>query len=140
MTMNGLKEEAREIDVLPDLKHNSLISVSKLSDAGYTTVFQPKDGGVAAYWTDDIVIHVKKEAVLQGWRDDTGLCHIPLKEHVVNQNTDTLLLQRPAPVDAVNMVYELASTETMLRYLHAALGFPTKATVRLAAIDCQCSQ
>ena len=73
MTMNGLKEEAREIDVLPDLKHNSLISVSKLSDAGYTTVFQPKDGGVAVYWTDDIVIHVKKEAVLQGWRDATGL-------------------------------------------------------------------
>ena len=88
-----------------------LISVSKLSDAGYTTVFQPNDGCVAVYWTDDIVIHVKKEAVLQGWRDDTGLWHIPLEEHVVNKNTDTLLLQCPAPVDAVNNVYELASTE-----------------------------
>ena len=46
MTENGLTEEAREVDVLPDLKHNSLITVSKLSDTGYTTVFQPNDGDV----------------------------------------------------------------------------------------------
>ena len=129
LTLNPVKEEAREIDVLPDLKHNSLISVSKLSDAGYITVLQPNDGGVSVYWTDVIVIHVKKEAVLQGWRDDTGLWCIPLKEHVVNKNTDTLLLQRPVPVDTVNNVYELASIEKTVRYLHAALGFPTKATM-----------
>ena len=76
------------------------------------------------------MVHVKKEAVLQGWIDNTGFWHIPLKEHVKNQNTDTLLLQCLAPVDAVNNIYELASTEKTVRYLHAAaaLGFPTKVT------------
>ena len=95
-------------------------------------MFQPKDGGVAVYWTDDIMIHVKEEAVLQGWRDDTGLLRIPLKEHVQNQNTDMLLLQRQAPVDTVHNVHELASLvsiEKTVRYLYTALGFPTKATV-----------
>ena len=95
-------------------------------------MFQPKDCGVAVYWTDDIVIHVKKEAVLQGWRDDTGMWHIPLKEHVQNQNTDMLLLQRQAPVDTVHNVHELASTmstEKTVRYLSTTLGFPTKATM-----------
>ena len=30
---------ARERDILPGLQHNSLVSVGKLSDAGYCTIF-----------------------------------------------------------------------------------------------------
>ena len=105
-----MAKEAKEIEILPELKHNSLISVSKLSDAGYTTVFDPANGGVNIYWSDDIVINVKKEAVIQGWRDESGLWRIPIKEEVENINTDTLLLQRPIPSEAAQNVYELPST------------------------------
>jgi len=61
-----LKKQARELDILPELKHNSLLSVCKLSDAGYTTNFHSNDGGVTVHWADDIYIKVKKEAILQG--------------------------------------------------------------------------
>ena len=124
-----LNDRARELDVLPDLKHNSLLSVCKLADAGYTTVFRPEDGGVSVHWADDIRIDIKKEAILQGWRDESGLWRVPIKDDVKNPNTDTLLIDRPLLKQAVNNVYELASTEKQIRYLHAALGFPTKATL-----------
>ena len=62
-----LNEKARELDILPELKHNSLLSVCKLADAGYTTIFHANDGGLTVYWTDDIVIRVSKEAILKGW-------------------------------------------------------------------------
>jgi len=124
-----LNKQARELDILPEFKHNALLSVCKLSNAGYTTIFHPNDGGVTVHWADDIYIKVKKEAILQGWRDDSGLWRVPIKDKVVNQNTDTLLIDRLAISDAVHNVYELANTEKTIRYLHAALGFPTKATM-----------
>ena len=127
-----LNEQARELDILPELKENSLLSVCKLSDAGYTTIFHAGDGGVTVHWHDDIFIRIKKEAVLKGWRDESGLWRVPIKEKVENQNTDTLILQRPLPNEAASNVYDLPSTEKMVKYLHAALGFPTKATMMKA--------
>ena len=83
---------------------------------------------------------------------------IPLQPHISNNNTDTLLLNRPtgteslntthtvpnsarilqhiktncddrpALEEAINNVYELTSTEPIICYLHGAAGFPTKAT------------
>ena len=59
---------------------------------------------------------------------------MPIREGVTkvncqNENTDTLLIQRPVPGDPCQNVYELPTTEKVVRYLHAALGFPTKATM-----------
>ncbi len=51
---------------------------------------------------------------------------------VKNQNTDTLILQRPLPNEAASNVYELPSTEKIVKYLHTALGFPTKSTMMKA--------
>ena len=57
---------------------------------------------------------------------------------IQNQNTDTVLLDRmrsekinsgrPQTTEAVNNRYELPSTAKVVRYLHAAAGFPPKAT------------
>ena len=116
-----MNTKARELDILPELEHNSLLSVCKLSDAGYTTVFHPGDGGKTVHWSDDIAIKVSKEAILQGWRDASGLWRVPIKDEVENKNTDTLLIDQPAPEQAGHTVYELASTEKTIRYLHAAL-------------------
>ena len=126
---SNLNDAARELDILPELKHNSLLSVCKLSDAGYTTVFHAGDGGVTVHWHDDVFIRVKKEAVLKGWRDKSGLWRVPIKEKVTNENTDTLLLQRPVQAEAVSNVHDLPTTEKVIKYLHAALGFPTKLTM-----------
>ena len=57
-----LNEQARELDILPELKENSLLSVCKLSDAGYTTIFHAGDGGVTVHWHDDIFIRIKKRS------------------------------------------------------------------------------
>ena len=124
-----LNKQARELDLLPELRDNSLISVCKLADAGYTTIFHAGDGGVTVHWHDDVFIRVSKEAVLKGWRDESGLWRVPIKDKVENENTDTLILQRPLPTEAALSVYDLPSTEKIVRYLHAALGFPTKATM-----------
>ena len=51
------------------------------------------------------------------------------KNEVKNNNTDTLLLQRPCKKEAAMNVYDLPTNEKIVRYLHAALGFPTKATM-----------
>jgi hypothetical protein len=59
-----------------------------------------------------------------------------------NPNTDTVLVNkppteylpdRPPPIDAVHNVYELKTQPELIRYLHAAAGYPTKPTW-LAAI------
>ena len=126
----ALNEAARELDILPDLKHNSLLSVVKLADAGYTTIFHVGDGGVTVHWANDIHIRVDKKAILQGWRDKaSGLWRVPIKPNVENENTDTLVIDRPAPSHAAHNVYELPTIEQTVRYLHGALGFPTKATL-----------
>ena len=131
----NLNEKARQCDLLPELQDNSLVSVCKLADAGYTTVFHAGEGGVTVHWHKDVYVQVKKPAILQGWRDEeSGLWRVPIKEGITkenckNQNTDTLLIQRPMPSEACQNVYELPSTEKVITYLHAALGFPTKATM-----------
>ena len=76
-----LNQKARELDILPDLKENSLLSVCKLSDAGYTTIFHPGNGGVTVHWEGDIYIRVKKEAILKGWRDKSRLWRVPIKKN-----------------------------------------------------------
>ena len=55
-----LNEKARELDIILDLEHNSLLSVLKLSDEVYTTIFHPDNGGVTAHSSEYIAIKVKK--------------------------------------------------------------------------------
>ena len=60
-----------------------------------------------------IVIKLKKEAVLQGWQDKSGLWKVTIKDKVENDNTDILLIYNPIPQDAIHNVYELASKEKL---------------------------
>ena len=45
----SLSDKARIADVLPDLRPNSLVSVGKLADADYTTIFHPRGEGVTVH-------------------------------------------------------------------------------------------
>ncbi|KAL7519012.1 hypothetical protein ACHAWF_000207 [Thalassiosira exigua] len=88
-----------------------------MADAGYVTIFEPGDKGVAVYDEKDVCINLSGEAILRGCQDHRGLWRIPLpcKETPGRRSA-------PLQGDALR-----------IRYLHACLGFPTKATW-LAAI------
>ena len=151
-----LRKPACEIHVVPSLRGASLWSTSKLAAAGYVSVYDGDE--VNVYDGRTARIHVSEAAVLQGWRcPRTGLWRIPLTAERRNDNVDTLLLDspdgrgslnamyhvphipamhghiaamrtRPSSNEAINHVYELPSVKPAIRYLHAAIGFPTKTT------------
>jgi hypothetical protein len=116
---NGLRSLADTADFIPTLK-TTLISNSKLADAGYITVFDKDEVNVYNSTTTKIVPTM--QAVLTGWRDKiTGLWQFPLKEKVENQATDTKLM---TPNESANIteeiasnVYDLPSTEPVISHL-----------------------
>ena len=117
-----LNQKARECDILPGLHHNSLVSVGKLSDAGYCTIFMPGNQGVHVIDGNNVKIHVSGEAVLRGWRDHQGLWRVPLEDG------NSAPLSPRQLKESLNNVFDLPSTEQTIRYLHACAGFPTKRT------------
>jgi hypothetical protein len=127
---NGLRTPANSADAISSLK-TTLVSNSKLADAKYITVYDEEE--VNVYDGKTTTILPTKAAVLTGWRDKlTGLWRVPLRQQVDNVNTDTQQLsneQSHAITEEVaSNVYDLPSTERVIRYLHAAAGFPTKST------------
>jgi hypothetical protein len=119
-----LSVRAREGHVLEGLKPKALLSVKTLADNGYTTIFHPHDQGVTVHGLDDFELTLKSPALLQGWRKAGGLWTVP----IIDKPTSS---PEPVPIDedAAMNVYELPSTKEVVRFLHAALGFPTKATL-----------
>jgi hypothetical protein len=129
----NLRGQATTADMVPTLRHNSLVSTSKLADANYHTVFTPNE--VLVY---DGEVTANKIPVWKGWRDkNTGLWRIPLVDNVTNLNTDTKVLQhdeiKQAFAERTLSVYNLPTKAESVKYLHAALGFPTKETLLAAA-------
>ena len=49
LPFESLSEAARKAEVLPGLQPNSLISVGKLANADYTTIFHPRGEGVTVH-------------------------------------------------------------------------------------------
>jgi hypothetical protein len=132
------------------------MSTSKFVDAGYTVVYDDKEVNYYEKATTKII--VSEEAVLRGWRCPRDkLWRVPLTPDVRNQKTDTIVLDHPLGHASLNSMYEVASTtitrqhiaaisllahrreylhnvyelpsiEPTIRYLHAAAGYPVKAT------------
>lgn len=63
----ALSDKARKADILPGLQPNSLVSVGKFSDAGYTTVFHPHGEGVTVHQKNTLHLRTFRKPVLQGW-------------------------------------------------------------------------
>ncbi len=106
LPLKQLKFGAREATVIPEMSTKALMSVKQLADQGYTTIFHSCLEGATVHDNDSFKLVVNKQPLLQGWRDNGGLWTVPLAEE-----------------KAMN-VYELPSTNQ-----HAALGFPTKASL-----------
>ena len=123
---HNVRKPARTVDMVPALKHNSLISGSKFADANYITVLTPSE--VLIYDGTNLQMTINKEAILRGWRDKpSGLWRIPLSKAGPPQKQEYVLLPKGSE-EVINNVYELPSTEQVIRYLHACAGFPTKTT------------
>jgi hypothetical protein len=154
--LHNVRAPARDVNIVPSLVGNSLLSTSKFTDAGYTAIYDENE--VNFYDSKTTNITVSAEAVLKGWRcPRMKLWRVPLVPIVTNLNTDTLILDHPSGQNSLNTmytiemnqisrehvahqmgkkhrqeylhnVYELPSVEPTIRYLHGAAGFPTKAS------------
>eukprot|EP00956_Cyclotella_meneghiniana_P007409 scaffold10112_cov34-Cyclotella_meneghiniana.AAC.2 len=124
--LSKLRTGAREALVVPELKPKALVSVSPLANNGYTTIFHPYDEGVTVHDANTFELTFNAPPVLQGCRNTAGLWTVPITDHAT--------ISQSLNVDEAAMnVYELPSTKEVVRFLHAALGFPTKATLLTAA-------
>ena len=116
-----------------------------MCDAGYFTVFDGTE--VRIYDAETTKIQTSKPPVLKGWRDTiTTLWKIPLVKTApgvdVGQVTSrppgtapTMWSPKncnspiaPAPSETIANVYQLKTKPEVIRYLHAAAGFPTEST------------
>lgn len=113
----SLTAKARQADVLPGLRNNSLVSVGKFSDADYTTIFHPQGKGVTVHRPGSFNIKLFRKPVLQGWRDANGLWRLSREQ----QEKKSVAVKETAA-----NVYNLPSIPQMIKYHHASAGFPTK--------------
>ena len=131
---HNVRQPAKEVHIVPSIETHSLLSTAKFAEAGYITVFDDKE--VNIYDAQNTTLKVTKGAILRGWFDKTAnLWRIPLIPVVLNNNTDTVLVNkqpteflpgRTPVIEAINNVYELKTQPELIRYLHACAGFPTK--------------
>ncbi len=110
--MSWIHGQAATADMVPMLRHNSLISTSKLADANYHMVFTPNE--VLVYNGE---VEPTKIPVWKGWRDkETGLWRVHLTDEVTNINMQMKLLQQDKMVQAfqnkhsVCIVYQAKQT------------------------------
>ena len=131
---HDIRQPAKEVHIVPSIKTHSLLSTAKFAEAGYITVFDDEE--VNIYDAQNTTLKVSRGAIVRGWFDKTAnLWRIPLIPVVLNNNTDTVLVNkqpteflpgRTPIIEAINNVYELKTQPELVRYLHACAGFPTK--------------
>lgn len=112
LPLKKLSKRARQADILPGLK-TPLISVNKMSEEGYTTIFHPGEEGVTVHKTDTITIATTEPPVLQGCK-------------AKGEKLWTVSADDEEKIEQVNTVYDLPSIGQSVRYLHAAAGFPVE--------------
>ena len=121
MLKHELRGGALEMNIIPGL-HKPLISVSKMADAGYTTIFDKNQARV--YDASTTTVIASKPPVLIAPRcQQSGLWDTPL-EPEASKHAST-----PDDVDdQINIVFELPSVKETARWHHASAGFPEKET------------
>jgi hypothetical protein len=118
-----LSESAREMNIVPGL-HSTLISIPKLADTDYTTVFEK--GKATIYDALMTTITADKPPILDAPKCElTGLWELPLEPlQTTSSNTRSAATQP----ETVNVVFDLPSARQTLLWYHTAAGFPTKET------------
>jgi len=134
-----VRGEAKEVHMVPGTQNN-LISTNKFALEDYIKIFDKEE--VNVYNANDVKIQTTRGAILRGWRvPSEGLWRFPLVPNaaeICNLNTQTAILKHhphvvlarkpPPKAEGINNVYELKTKPELIRYYHAAAGFPTKPT------------
>jgi hypothetical protein len=111
---------ARKMNTVPGL-HSTLVSVPKLADAGYTTVFSKK--GAAIYDDHTTTITADKPPILEDDRCNlTGLWKLPHHQEGIAANKEL------PHNEAINVIFDLPSARQNFLWYHTAAGFPPKET------------
>ena len=122
----ALSKGARKAIVVPGMKQRALMSVATLANNGYTTVFLPGQEGVNVFHAKDVNISAIAPPALQGWRDDKGLWMVSVSDETpIRRNIDG--------TETAMSVYDLPNTKEVVRFLHASLGNPPRATLLTAS-------
>jgi hypothetical protein len=111
-----LSTQARQANILPGLT-KSLISVNKMAENGYTTIFRPRDEGVTFHKDGTLTITTSEPPLLQGCK----------------KKGETLwTIQVPQATrkkrEEISNVHNLPSIFQIIKYHHAAAGYPVKDT------------
>ena len=129
-----LRRGAREGDILPGLKYNSLVSVGKMAANGYVSIFYPDKRGVEVYDGEQVTVSAEGEPVIRGWRESNNTWRIPLIEgEAEGEWLDCERRELNISQPQINNLYNLPSLEQRVAYIHACLGFQTKAAMLDAA-------
>jgi len=123
-----LRDPATEMNMAPGL-HTSLISIIDMVDADYVTMFTKEC--VKVYNGTTTRILVSDKATIEGYMcTKSGLWSVPLKpqSEITNDDTETILINRPNSYEAITHVFELSSIKKSMIYMHAAAGLSTKET------------
>jgi hypothetical protein len=108
-----LSKKAREAHILPALK-KSLLSVNKMAENGYTTIFHEGNEGVTIHKSGILNITTSEPPVIRGSK--------PTGSKLWTVLTDV----NKSKCEEVNIVYHLPSMKESIRYLHAAAGHSVK--------------
>jgi hypothetical protein len=73
LPLKQLSQKAREVDILPGLK-TPLLSVNKMAEEGYTTIFHPGEKGVTIHKHGTVTITTTEAPVLQGCKKQGAKC------------------------------------------------------------------
>ncbi len=106
LPIKQLSDKAKEADILPGLT-TPLISVNKLANKGYTTIFHPGEDGVTIYEPGTVKVTTTTDPILQGCK-------------LKGANLWTIEANEPSATELANTVYNLPSIAQTVRYLHAA--------------------
>ena len=104
-----MRKVALEMNVVPGLE-STLVSVWKMAEADYITVLN-KDGA-RIYDRKTAKITVSEEAIPEGYRCKwTGLWRVTLWKTVENENTNTIIINRPDPKEVIAHYFKFPLTE-----------------------------
>ena len=131
----NVRGKANEGHTVSGIKNN-LYSLNGLVREGYIPIFDSE--GFKVYDATNTKIWVTRGAVLRGYYcPNEGLWRIPLLTGE-NQTSGTAKFKQsptnilrdapPPPTQHINNVYELRAQPQLIRYYHAAAGFPTQRT------------
>jgi hypothetical protein len=114
LPLKQLSQKAREADILSGLK-TPIISVNKMAEEGYTTIFHPGEEGVTVHKHGIVSITTTESPALQGCKKKGA----KLWTISADDNTDK---------ERAIKVYDLPLIRQTVRYLYAAAGFPVEDT------------